>query len=138
MGGVTLDEQPLLLDTVALIFWHADSPRLPSRVRAALLTSLSRPIYVSVVSAFEIATKVRSGKLRVPPALLADFQYAVESDGFRMLDLTAGAAVRAGQLSSAHRDPFDRLLVAQALAHDCAVVTLDPVFAEEFGAEVFW
>ena len=69
MGGVALDEQPLLLDTVALMFWHADSPRLPSRVRAALMRSLSRPIYVSAVSAFEIATKVRTGKLRVPPAI---------------------------------------------------------------------
>jgi PIN domain nuclease of toxin-antitoxin system len=127
-----------LLDTAAFIFWHADSPRLTKRVRQALLTSLSRPIYVSAVSAFEIATKVRIGKLEVPDALLSDFQYVVESDGFRMLDLNVNAAIRAGQLAGTHRDPFDRLLAAQALEMECMMVTSDPVFAKEFSTLQFW
>lgn len=138
MGSVAIGEQPLLLDTAAFIFWHADSPRLPARVRATLLTALTRPIYVSAVSAFEIATKVRIGKLRVPPALLTDFQYVVESDGFRLLDLDATAAVSAGALDARHRDPFDRLLAAQALQRQCALVTPDFVFAEQFGTDVYW
>ena len=129
---------PLLLDTAAFIFWHADSPRLPASVRAALLQSITREIFVSAVSAFEIATKVRLGKLTVPSALLADFQYVVEADGFRMLELDAGAAVRAGQLPSPHRDPFDRLIAAQAITHELTVASLDKVFAEEFGVPVFW
>ena len=138
MGAVAPDERPLLLDTVAFIFWHADSPRLTPRARTALHQSLARPIYVSVVSAFEIATKVRLGQLHVPSAIMSDFQYVVEADGFRMLDLDAHAAVRAGQLVSAHRDPFDRLLAAQALTRECTIVTLDDVFAREFGVDVFW
>jgi PIN domain nuclease of toxin-antitoxin system len=129
---------PLLLDTAAFIFWHADSPRLPASVRAVLLQSMTREIHVSAVSAFEIATKVRLGKLNVPSALLTDFQYVVEADGFRMLELDAQAAVRAGLLGSPHRDPFDRLIAAQALTRELTVATLDGVFAEQFGVPVFW
>ncbi|MEP6832629.1 MAG: type II toxin-antitoxin system VapC family toxin [Gemmatimonas sp.] len=138
MGSVAVSELPLLLDTAALIFWHADSPRLPAHVRKTLATSLERAIYVSAVSAFEIATKVRIGKLRVPPTLLSDFQYVVESDGFRLLELDAKCAVLGGTLVAEHRDPFDRLLAAQALQHGCVLVTPDFVFAEQFGVEVYW
>ncbi len=138
MGSVAVTERPLLLDTVAFIFWHANSPRLPERVRDALRASKTRPIYVSVVSAFEISTKARLGKLHVPAPLIDEFQYVVESDGFRLLELNAASASRAGQFNSDHRDPFDRLLAAQALALDCDVATLDPVFAAEFSVGVFW
>jgi len=129
---------PLLLDTVAFIYWHADSPRLGTRARAALLDAMTRPIFVSAVSAFEISTKVRLGKLHVPAAILSDFQYVVEADGFRLLDLDAPAAAQAGGLESPHRDPFDRLLAAQALTRDLAIVTNDPVFASDFGVPVLW
>ena len=132
------DSRALLLDTVAFIFWHADSPRLSVRARETMMQSLSQPIFVSAVTAFEIATKVRLGKLQVPGAMLADFQYVVEADGFRLLELNAPASIRAGQFTSTHRDPFDRLLAAQALVHDCAVVTLDPVFTIEFSVDVLW
>lgn len=134
---MTPNAQPLLLDTVAFIFWHADSPRLSSSARGAMLEALQRPIYVSAASAFEIATKVRLGKLTVPPAILNDFAYVVEADGFRLLDIDAAAAIRAGQLASLHRDPFDRLIGAQALAINGAVVTNDEAFAE-LGVEMFW
>jgi PIN domain nuclease of toxin-antitoxin system len=134
---MTASEQPLLLDTVAFIFWHADSPRLSSSARRALLEAPSRAVYVSAASAFEIATKVRLGKLTVPPAMLNDFAYVVEADGFRLLDVDAASAIRAGQLDSAHRDPFDRLIGAQALALRAAVVTNDSAFAD-LGVEVFW
>ena len=109
-------DQPLLLDTVAFIFWHADSPRLSLSARRAMLEAPQRAVYVSVASAFEIATKMRLGKLTVPPAMLNDFAYVVEADGFRLLDVDAACAMRAGQLEIAHRDPFDRLIGAQALA----------------------
>ncbi len=131
------DDRPLLLDTVAFVLWHADSPRLSQKARAAMLQALDRQIFVSAATAFEIATKVRLGKLSVPAALLSDFVYVVESDGFRMLDVDATAAVRAGQLPADHRDPFDRLLTAQAIALGCAVVTNDPMFAV-LGADTYW
>lgn len=134
---MTSSDQPLLLDTVAFIFWHADSPRLSPSARRALLEAPQRAIYVSAASAFEIATKVRLGKLTVPPAMLNDFAYVVEADGFRLLDVDVASAVKAGQLASLHRDPFDRLIAAQALALEGAVVTNDEAFAD-LGVEVFW
>ena len=138
MGSVAAGEQPLLLDTVAFIFWHAASPRLSNRARTAMQESLTRPIFVSAVSAFEISTKVRLGKLVVPPALLSDFEYVAQADGFRVMPLNLDAAVRAGQFTSMHRDPFDRLLAAQALENDFAVVTNDPAFASEFDVSTWW
>lgn len=130
-------DTPLLLDTVAFIFWHADSPRLSPLARQLLLEAPQRPVYVSAASAFEIATKVRLGKLTVPPAMLNDFAYVVEADGFRLLDVDAASAVRAGQLAGAHRDPFDRLIGAQAVALGGVVVTNDAAFAA-LGVEVCW
>jgi PIN domain nuclease of toxin-antitoxin system len=135
---VTSTDQALLIDTSAFLFWHSDSRRLSKRARAALLDALHRPVYVSAVTAFEIATKVRLGKLAVPSVLLNEFAYVVESDGFRVLELNSGSAVRAGLLPGEHRDPFDRLLAAQALVHHCAVVTPDRLFSDSLGTEVLW
>jgi PIN domain nuclease of toxin-antitoxin system len=134
---MTASEQPLLLDTVAFIFWHADSPRLSPSARRAMLEAPQRAVYVSAASAFEIATKVRLGKLSVPPAMLNDFAYVVEADGFRLLDVDAASAMRAGQFTSAHLDPFDRLIGAQALSLNGAVVTNDSAFVD-LGVRVFW
>ena len=134
---MTSTDQPLLLDTVAFIFWHADSPHLSPSARRAMLEAPHRAIYVSAASAFEIVTKVRLGKLTVPLAILNDFAYVVEADGFRLLDIDAASAIRAGQLASVHRDPFDRLIGAQALTLKSAVVTNDEAFAG-FGVDVFW
>jgi PIN domain nuclease of toxin-antitoxin system len=137
MGRVEDESRPLLLDTVAFLFWRAEDPRLGARARSVMLESLRRPIYVSVVSAFEISTKSRLGKLIVPTVILHDFVYAVESDGFRVVDLDAATAFRAGQLPGEHRDPFDRLLAAQALSLNAALVTNDPMLTS-LGVDVFW
>jgi len=130
-------DTPLLLDTVTFIFWHADSPRLSPMARQLMLEAPQRPVYVSAASAFEIATKVRLGKLTVPAAMLNDFAYVVEADGFRLLDVDAASAIRAGQLAGAHRDPFDRLIAAQALSIEAPVVTNDSAFAA-LGVAVVW
>ena len=130
-------DTPLLLDTVTFIFWHADSPRLSPVARQLLLDAPQRPVYVSAASAFEIATKVRLGKLTVPAAMLNDFAYVVEADGFRLLDVDAASAIRAGQLAGAHRDPFDRLIAAQALSIEALVVTNDGAF-HALGVGVVW
>jgi PIN domain nuclease of toxin-antitoxin system len=135
---VTAPDQPLLVDTAAFLFWHADHRKLSKRARSAMLGALQRPVFVSSVSGFEIATKVRLGKLDVPTALLNEFAYVVESDGFRVLDLDSVSAVRAGLLPGAHRDPFDRLLAAQAIVHDCAVITPDRLFEDSLGVAVLW
>jgi len=137
MGSVSAADRPLLLDTVAFIFWHADSHRLSSAARVALSEAPGRAVYVSTATAFEISTKVRLGKLTVPPAILNDFAYVVAVDGFRLLEVDAISAIRAGQLPGAHRDPFDRLICAQARTIGAAVVTNDWAFAD-LGADVFW
>ena len=90
-----------------------------------------------MASAFEIATKVRLGKLTVPQALLVDFSYVVEADGFRLLNIDSASAIRAGQLASLHRDPFDRLIAAQARLIKGAVVTNDSAF-DALDVDVFW
>ena len=102
-----------------------------------MLGATQRTVYVSAATAFEIATKVRLGKLSVPAVMLNDFAYVVEADGFRVLDVNAASAIRAGQLASAHRDPFDRLIGAQALGIGAAVVTNDVAFST-LGVDVFW
>lgn len=134
---MTEPDRPLLLDSVAFILWHADSPQLSPSARRAMLEATQRTVYVSVATAFEIATKMRLGKLSVPTVVLNDFAYVVEADGFRVLDVDAAAAIRAGQLASAHRDPFDRLIGAQALYVGAAVVTNDSAFSA-LGVDVFW
>ena len=135
---MTATDQALLIDTSAFLFWHSDSRRLTKRARAAMLNALQQPVYVSAITAFEIATKVRLGKLVVPTILLNEFAYVVESDGFRVLELDAGSAVRAGLPPGEHRDPFDRLLAAQALVHHCTVVTPDRRFSDALGTEILW
>jgi len=72
-----------------------------------------------------------------PTRRLNDFAYVVEADGFLLLDIDAASAIRAGQLASVHRDPFDRLIGAQALNLKGAVVTNDEALAD-LGVEVFW
>lgn len=134
---MTVSDAPLLLDTVGFILWHAGSARLSESIRDMLRQAPTRAIYVSAASAFEIATKVRLGKLVVPSLILHDFQYVVEADGFRMLDVSATAAIRAGQLPGDHRDPFDRLIAAQAVELGAVVVTSDPAFGT-LGVEVCW
>jgi PIN domain nuclease of toxin-antitoxin system len=135
---VTPSDPHLLVDTAAFLFWHADDRKLSKRARTAMLGALQQPVFVSTVSGFEIATKVRLGKLDVPAALLNEFAYVVESDGFRVLDLDSVSAVRAGLLPGEHRDPFDRLLAAQAIVHGCAVITPDHLFEDSLGVAVLW
>lgn len=69
--------------------------------------------------------------------MLNEFVYVVEADGFRLLDVDAASAVKAGPLASLHRDHFDRLIGAQAMTGGAAVVTNDGAFAD-MGVEVFW
>ncbi|MDX2185174.1 MAG: PIN domain-containing protein [Gemmatimonadaceae bacterium] len=80
---------------------------------------------------------MRLGTLVVPPAILDDFSYVVQVDGFRLLDVDASSAVRAGLAAHEHRDPFDRLIASQALGLGATVVTSDPAIAA-LGATVYW
>jgi PIN domain nuclease of toxin-antitoxin system len=125
----------LLLDTHALIWWAEGDGRITPRVRA-LLTS-PEEVHVSAATAWEIATKLRIGKLRVHGSLIRDFLAAIDAFGFRPLPISLQHGYAAGELSSAHRDPFDRMLAAQSLAEGLQLVSADPAFAT-LGVTAVW
>mgnify|MGYP002779947013 CR=1 FL=1 len=125
----------LLLDTHALI-WHAlMDPHLPRRARAAI-DDPATPVFVSAASAWEIATKVRLGKLPGGP-LATDFVARVRAEGFRVLSVRAQDAQEAGGLPGHHNDPFDRMLIAQALRRDLVFVSNEERF-DEYGVTRLW
>lgn len=114
----------LLLDTHALIWWLEDSPELATAARDAIADG-ENEVAVSAASAWEMAIKQEAGKLRMPPTL----EDAIKASGFTPLPITIDHALKAGALDPHHRDPFDRMLVAQALVESFTIVTRDPRFA---------
>jgi PIN domain nuclease of toxin-antitoxin system len=110
----------LLLDTHAFLWWDASDKRLPDALRAAI-ASPQNHVFVSAVSVWEIAIKRASGKL----VFGASAARAIEVHGFEPLPITIDHAEWAGSLPQLHRDPFDRLLVAQAQLEGLILVTVD-------------
>jgi len=125
-----------LLDTHALIWWVEGDERVTPRLRQRL-GEPGEDVYVSAASAWEIATKTRIGKLRTPKVLLQDFVEAIEMLGFLPLPISLRHGYEAGRLLGAHRDPFDRVLAAQARAEGLALVSCDPAF-EALGVKTLW
>lgn len=126
----------LLLDTHAVLFWWAGSAKLGSRVQEAVGAS-DASVFLSTASAWEIATKFRIGKLGFVGDPTTHVPRLMEAHGFTFLPVSARHALVAGSLEGDHRDPFDRLIAAQALVEDMTVVTRDPEIAA-FGCEVLW
>lgn len=126
----------LLLDTHALLWWALDDARL-SRPAYAAIADPASTVHVSPVSAFELATKHRLGKLSIAEALLADLDRYLQEQGFAILPLDLPSALRAGSLPGPHRDPFDRLLIAQAITSDLALVSNETAF-DTYGARRLW
>lgn len=127
---------PLLLDTHAFLWWIADSGRLSGAAWDAIADE-TNDIVVSAASAWEIATKFRIGKLPGCEAVAVDVAGHIAAQGFVELAIGVADAERAGRLPGPHRDPFDRMLAAQALARDLPVVSIDPVF-DALGAIRVW
>ena len=125
-----------LLDTHALIWWVVGDARISPKLRQHLARP-GQPVFVSAATAWEIATKARIGKLKAPQTLLEDFVEAIEMLGFAALPITLRHGYDAGRLSSAHRDPFDRMLAAQAKAEGLDSVSCDPAF-EALGMKTIW
>ena len=117
----------ILLDAHALLWWLDGDRRLSRRVRA-LVTDEANEVFVSAASAWEIAIKARLGKLPGALAVAADVAGCLASQGFASLDISVRHAQRAGGLAWGHRDPFDRMLVAQAQLEDIPIVSRDRVF----------
>jgi PIN domain nuclease of toxin-antitoxin system len=117
----------LLLDTHALLWWLDGDRRLPRRVRS-LLADESNDVLVSAASAWELATKVRLGRLPHAADVAADIDGCLAGQRFTPLDITVRHAQRAGGLPGPHQDPFDRMLIAQSQIEDLPLVTNEKVF----------
>ena len=126
----------LLLDTHALLWWLAGHPRLSGEARQAIEDE-STDVVVSAASAWEIATKHRLGKLPGYEAISDDVAGAIAGQGFEQLAITVTDAERAGRLAGPHRDPFDRMLIVQALAHGLTIVSTDAAF-DRYGVGRLW
>jgi PIN domain nuclease of toxin-antitoxin system len=126
----------LLLDTHAFLCWVAASGELSRKAKSAIGTARNECL-VSVASGWEIAIKVSLGKLRIDGALDRFLPEQLAANGFRPLAIDLKHAARVANLPFHHRDPFDRLLVAQALEEDLAIVTADPVIAK-YGVSRVW
>lgn len=118
----------ILLDTHVLYWWITGEGYL-STAQRQVLGDASQRILVSAVTGWEIAIKVKIGKWPGAAALVPRLEEAILAEGFSFLDLTLSQAKRAGSLDLVHRDPFDRMLAAQALDLDLTVATVDRAFA---------
>jgi PIN domain nuclease of toxin-antitoxin system len=126
----------LLLDTHALIWWLAGDEALSARAREAIADE-ENGVAVSAASAMEIATKFRIGKLPDAALLAQDFESIIAGQGFTELAITVHHARLAGEMNIAHKDPFDRLLIAQAQAEDMVLVSNEALF-DGFAVQRLW
>ena len=126
----------LLLDTHTLLWWLSDDPSLPLSVRK-LIAKGNNSLLVSAASAWEIATKVRLGKLQQAAELASDFAGYLAREEFEAFPVTVEHAVRAGLLPGPHKDPFDRMLIAQAQAENIPIISNDAAF-DEYRVHRIW
>jgi PIN domain nuclease of toxin-antitoxin system len=112
--------QRFLLDTNILLWWLDDAPQLGPRCKAALSDSRNQ-VFVSAATTWEISIKMALGKLQAPE----DMDSIVEDEGFSKLPISLYHGQLAGHLPAIHRDPFDRMLIAQAQAEGLILITAD-------------
>lgn len=124
-----------LLDTCTLI-WATLSPSVLSPGARDAIADEGNVILVSAVSAWEIATKVRLDRLPGAEKLELNYLDVMEDAGYISLDIDTESALRAGRLVAEHRDPFDRMIAAQALGQDIPV--LSPDLLDQFGVRRIW
>lgn len=111
----------LLLDTHVVLWW-LDDPAILSTPAKTAIADPQNDVLVSAAVAWEIPIKRALGKLTAP----SDFESAIQFSGFQPMSITVAHALAAGGLPAHHRDPFDRMLVAQALLEECTLVSRDP------------
>ena len=124
----------VLLDTQAFLWWIGDDERLTRKARAAIAGSECR---LSVASCWEIAIKASLGRLDVPRPLERFIQQQIEINGFHLLPVSLEHTAAVADLPFHHRDPFDRLLAAQAAYEEMAIVSSDAVFGK-YGVKRLW
>jgi len=125
-----------LLDTHVLLWWLVDDPRLTDRARR-LISDPASDLYLSAASSWEISIKVALGRLRLsdPPRSL--IPGVLREQSIQPLNITHAHALAVADLPPHHRDPFDRMLVAQAQLEKLVIVTRDPMFGR-YDCQVAW
>jgi PIN domain nuclease of toxin-antitoxin system len=121
----------LLLDTHVFLWWRAAISKIDPAVRDAIVRADA--VFVSAASAWEVGIKLALGRLRLPDR----FESGVEESGFEKLSVTFVHAERAGALPLHHRDPFDRMLVAQAIEERLTLITHDRLL-EPYDVPILW
>jgi PIN domain nuclease of toxin-antitoxin system len=126
----------LLLDTHTLLWWLIKNPSLSTHAQR-LLEDRENKILVSAASAWEMATKVRLGRLSVATEVVQNFIFYVERERFLPIPVTIEHGIRAGSLPGPHKDPFDRMLIAQAIAENIPIVSNDRAL-DGYGINRLW
>lgn len=125
-----------LLDTHTLLWWLSDDAGLTPKARK-FIAETGNSCVVSAASAWEVATKFRIGKLPGASDLVAGFAECLQRERFDVLSISADHAIRAGLLPGPHKDPFDRMLIAQAQAEGIPIVSNDIVF-DDYAVRRIW
>jgi PIN domain nuclease of toxin-antitoxin system len=126
----------LLLDTHAFLWWVADDRRLSRKARAAI-ASRESACFLSMASVWEMAIKVGLDRLELPSSVDRFVSEQMAANAFEPLPIDLGHAGDVARLPFHHRDPFDRLLVAQALGEGLTIVSAEPVFGK-YGVKRIW
>lgn len=126
----------LLLDTHAFIWWMTNDTALPASTRK-MIGDEENSIFLSAATAWEMTIKYKIGKLPVVAGFIADVPSAIEEQGFIELPISIAHGQMAGALDGHHKDPFDRMLIAQALADDLTLVSNDMQF-DAYGVTRLW
>ena len=123
----------LLLDSHTFLWWIADDLRLSSRAGAALDDG-DNELFFSTIAGYEISYKQQAGKL---PPISGGLPRRLQQAGVQLLPLSLGHALAAASLPGPHHDPWDRMMMAQAISEGLTVVTVDRQFSE-YGVPVLW
>jgi PIN domain nuclease of toxin-antitoxin system len=126
----------VLLDSHTLLWWILDHPALTLGARETI-SRTENTVLVSAASAWELAIKFRAGRLPEASDLVSNFPVEIEQEGFQLLAISAEHGIRAGLLPGPHKDPFDRMLIAQAQAENTPIVSNEAVF-ETYGIRRLW
>ena len=126
----------LLLDTHTFIWWFAGNERLSASARQAIADG-DNDILISAASAWEIATKYRARRLPDAEGLAKDITGHIADENFEGLPITVLDAARAGALQGPLRDPFDRMLIAQALGRNLVLISIETLF-DQYGIRRLW
>ena len=125
-----------LLDSHALLWWWFDPDRLSGAVRS-VISDAGNQVLVSAASVWELSLKHHQGKLPELASAIADLPGLLQADGFEALPISLAHGIRAGGYSQTHRDPFDRMLAAQAELDRLVLLTADPQLST-FPCQTLW